>query len=564
LASKKKSNAKAAEAPSAATLDSIFAGLNRSDAPGAVVGVAHAGKTLYRRGFGLASLEHGVANTPATRMRIGSTSKHMACMAALLLANESKLDLDAPASRHLPELPELMGMPTLRQFMSHTSGYRDYLDLAYTAAGMAIQPAGKALAAQLRQTEANFSPGEAQLYCNGGYHLLSIAIERAAGIPFEQFLKTRLFGPLGMHDTESVPSDMQIKPGVATMHVPRPDGSWRRGIFPTEEIRGEGAVVSTVDDMLTWLAHLRRPTAFGSADIWRQLSTVATLNNGLVTTYALGLWRHRYRGLEIVYHSGNVIGGACQMLTVPAHALDVVIITNGALVNPVELAKKVIDLVLAEHVHGELPTMASSKPYGHLFGTRYHSASGLVIGFDDVQGRLGISLQLSPPAPVLRDEGELLRVAFEDVAMGPFVLRVADLAPAADGGAPAVLPVSECGNVERYRRLPAKAPTTAKAGQPLVGRYRSHDLDTEALIAFEGDVLTMRYRGSYGSLPHTLDAVSASVFGVTVGDEFAPARYALTVERERGKVSGFRISSSRTRHLWFERLPDRAAGGTST
>jgi hypothetical protein len=421
---------------------------------------------------------------------------------------------------------------------------------------MTVQPAGKALAAQLRQSEANFAPGQAQLYCNGGYHLLSLAIERAAGMPFEQVLKTHLFGPLGMHDTESLPSDMQLVPGVATMHVPRPDGSWRRGIFPTEEIRGEGAVVSTVDDMLRWLAHLRHPARFGSAESWRQLSTVAQLDNGLVTTYALGLWRHAYRGVEIVYHSGNVIGGSCQMLTVPAHALDVVIITNGAPVNAVELAKKVIDLVLADHVHGEPPKMARSKRYKHLFGTRYHSAAGLVIGFDDVKDRLGISLQLSPPAPVLRDEGKVLRVAFEDVAMGPFTLRVADLAPAADGGPPAQLPVGESGNVERYRRLPAKPPATTKAGAPLVGRYRSHDLDANARIAFEGDVLTMRLQGGYGTLQLALDAVSASVFGVTVRDEFAPGRYAMTVERKGGTVRGFRISTARTRHLWFERLAD--------
>jgi len=70
----------------------------------------------------------------------------------------------------------------------------------------------------------------------------------------------------------------------------------------------------------------------------------------------------------------------------------------------------------------------------------------------------------------------------------------------------------------------------------------------------------MRYHGGYGMLQLSLDAVSANVFGVTVRDEFAPSRYALTVERAGGKVRGFRISTSRTRQLWFERLPDRATG----
>src|SRR3954464_11816074 len=88
-----------------AAFDDIFATVNRSDAPGLVVGVAQQGRPVYRRGFGLASVELGVANTPWTRMRIGSTSKHFPCLAALLLAEEDKLDIDAGIRRYVPELP---------------------------------------------------------------------------------------------------------------------------------------------------------------------------------------------------------------------------------------------------------------------------------------------------------------------------------------------------------------------------------------------------------------------------------------------------------------------------
>src|ERR1700712_1498519 len=105
-----------------AALDDVFQAVNRSDAPGVVVGVALHGKPVYRKAFGLASIEHGVANTPWTRMRIGSTSKHFTCLAALLLVEDGKLDLDAGVRTWLPELPEMTEEPTLRQFMTHTSG----------------------------------------------------------------------------------------------------------------------------------------------------------------------------------------------------------------------------------------------------------------------------------------------------------------------------------------------------------------------------------------------------------------------------------------------------------
>ena len=225
------------------TLDELFQPFARSDLPGLVVGVAQRGKTVYRRGLGLASVELGVANTPWTRMRIGSSSKHFTCLAALLLAEEGRLDLDVDVRRYLPELPELDGERTLRQMMTHSSGLRDYLDLSFIVGGLAVRPKGLALPAQVRQSEANFPAGEKMLYCNGGYHLLSIAIARASGMPFEAFMKQRIFAPLGMTNTDCAPSDLEIQRGMATLHVPLPPalgGGYRRGIFPPRRSRARG------------------------------------------------------------------------------------------------------------------------------------------------------------------------------------------------------------------------------------------------------------------------------------------------------------------------------------
>jgi CubicO group peptidase (beta-lactamase class C family) len=566
---KRKASTSAAAVPSTpapptqtgvAALDDLFAGVNRSDAPGLVVGVAFQGKTVYRRGFGLASIEHAVANTPATRMRIGSVTKHFTCLAILLLAEDGKLDADAPVTRYLPEMPELLGVPTLRQLMNHTSGYRCYVDIETIGGGMSTQPRGKAFAAQVQQTGANFAPGEAQLYCNGSFHLLSIVVDRVSGMPFEQFLQERIFTPLGMKDTACVSSDLEILPGMATLHVARPGPgggiTWRRGIFMTEEMRGEGSIVSTVDDMLRWLAHLRAPIrVVGSADTWRQMTTTATLNNGQGTVYALGLFCHPYRGVETVYHHGAVTGGMCQMLTVPEHGLDLIIITNGGMLNHIEAGKRIVDAMLAEHLKGDAAhELASSAPFKHLVGTQYVNDAGMVLGFGEAGGLLAGSMLFSQPAPIIRDEGHQLRVAFEDVAMGPFIYPVAELAAGPDGQAPASFTFTESGLVTRFVRLPAEAPATAEAGRALQGRWRSRDLDATATIAFEGEVLTMRMQGGYGSRHIVLDAVSSAVFRMTVRDEMLPSTSALIAERQGDEVVGFRFGSARARGLHFERL----------
>jgi D-aminopeptidase len=544
-------------------LDKVFEAVNRGNTPGLVVGVALRGQTVYRKGFGLASVEHGVANTPATRMRIGSTTKHMAALAALLLAEDGLLDIEAPVGRYLPELPELQGRPTLRQLMNHTSGLRCVQELAFVAADLTVQPAGKNLAAYLRQTDVNFAPGEGQLYCNGGYHVLSLVIARVSGLSFEQFLRRRLFEPLGMHDTLAVPSDMTIVPRLATLHMPGPtfasDGTWRRGILVNEEVRGEGSVVSTVDDMLRWMAHLRGPRAHGrvgSEASWRQLTAPTELKSGVVSGYGLGLQRDRYRGMEVISHAGGVIGGNSEMITVPAFELDIAIMCNGALVSASMLARQVIDTLLAEHLQGGAPAMAASAPCEHLFGTRYHGADGLVFGFDDVAGMLGISMQLSPHAPVLRDEGDSLRVGFEDIGMGPFEIRTCDLQPGTEGGAPQSLTLYEGGYPRSYRRVPAPAPDLADAGPGFVGRYRSTDLDVDARVGFEAQALVMHWQGGYGSKKLLLDAIAPTLFGANVQNELVPNRYALTLQRSGDRVTGFHISTGRIRHVHFERLPD--------
>lgn len=181
--------------PGSTPFDDLFAAVNRSDTPGAVVGVRHRGETLLRRGFGMASLEHAVANTPTTRMRIGSVTKHFTCLALLLLAEDGKVDVDAPVTAYLPELPALRGVPTLRQLMTHTGGYRCHIDLACTAGGLTVQPKGKGWQAMIGQSYANFAPGDSQIYCNGGYHLLSIVVDRIGGMAFEDFLQARIFEP---------------------------------------------------------------------------------------------------------------------------------------------------------------------------------------------------------------------------------------------------------------------------------------------------------------------------------------------------------------------------------
>lgn len=533
----------------AARLDALFAPYQRSDAPGLVIGVAYGDTLRYRRGFGMASLEHSVANTPCTRMRIGSVTKHFACLAAMLLVEAGKLDIDAPARRYLPELPARDNDPTLRQLMNHSGGERCFLDLFMLTQGLSMVPAGAALAMQARQSEGNFPAGERAMYTNGGYQMLSLAIERVSGMSFEAFLAEHIFGPMGMIDTIAAPHDMQILPGMATLHVRGPTGGWQRGLLPGWRCLGEGAIVSTIDDMLRWIAHLRGQKRIGSASTWREMLTPVRFNNGEIGTYSLGLMQTTYRGVLMLHHSGGSIGGACQMLTVPEHGLDIVIMTNGDTINPIALSKHVIDIVLETRLSPVESSPATLVEYPTWLGTYHSRETGAYCEIVDRDGALHLihNNLVIHPLPLKMVSNRPRTLALDEGPEGALYLKLHG-----DGER---LDMTQCGQDQTLHRLANTAPCTADAANGLVGHYVSSDADALALIKQEGNGLAMYVQGQHGTAHYSLAPKSQDMLAFTPQDPSSMAYGAMRLSRDgSGNTTCFRLDTWRTRNLLFTRV----------
>ncbi len=546
-------------------LEALLQPWNRSDAPGLVIGVALGGTTIFRRGFGLASVEHGNANTPATRMRIGSTSKQFAAFCALLLAEDGKLDIDLPVRTWLPELEGVSGAPTLRQMMQHTSGIRDPLDMpGFMLFGTwsAVICAGAGLELAQRFSDASYAPGERMIYNNQGYHLLSLAIERVSGMPYGAFLKQRVLAPLGMTDTELLPSDMQMIPGCASYHLLQPDGSYRRGIYPNEELLGAGGMVSSIDDMLKWLSHLRSAEKIvGSAASWDAMLQRSRYCSGAEGDYCLGLTRENYRGVEIIHHAGAVIGCVSQTLTCPQHQLDITLTFNRMDASAPGIALKVLDCVLDGKL--DAPTTPLS-PEGReaLIGRWYAPDSHRMFGvlahaMPDQPTGLALSIQGQVAGMLRQTEGGLVMTC---PAHGPVELRLPAAADSAADAAPIdTLEFTDSGHPERFLRLPdSPLPATALAAE-LVGRYRYADLGVELAVILEQDTLYLDLKPRCGSTRFQLTPYSPDLcLGVLQTSWPVPvaAQYfssTVAVERSGGKVSGLWFNTWRTRNLWLER-----------
>lgn len=476
-----------------AKLDALFAPFASSDKPGIAVGIAHKGVPVYRRGFGVASVEIPVPLSPTIRMRIGSTSKHFTCLCIMLLAEEGKLSPSDSVRKHLPELNAWADAVTLAGLMSHTSGTRCSLDILSATQNVmgAVPPvphdAQLALLTGLETT--NFPAGTSWNYSNGGYVLLTHVIARLSGMTYENFLQTRVLTPAGLYDSFARPTDIDCVPNSAMLHVPSPTGGFNRGIFGPA-IGGEGSIVATVNDMLTWLRHMSAPTV-GSAETWQQMRTPVLLADGTNTHYGFGLMVKPYRGTEIVSHTGGVIGGSSQMLKVAAHDLDIVIMTNVAGIDAGALVNQVIDLcVEGLEPDSKAPqSVAGAFPTGDFFGLTTNRHARII----DKDGQPFLNL-MPAEMPLTRHEDGSLSL------MGMITFT-----PVEDGG----LDVSMSGVTERL--VPLDKPGTDGTAA-IAGAWHSSELNLALTVGEDG---TMQTTGKHGSASYTLDAVGPGIWVAT-------------------------------------------------
>lgn len=527
-----------------AAFDKLLEPSARSDVPGYVVGVARHGRVLYRRATGLASLEHAIANTPQTRMRIASVTKQFTGLAVMLLVEDGKLDIDKPVRHYLTELAGPNGSPTLRQLLNHTSGVRDALDSVafFLTEGLYPQiPAGLTHRWSSRISDVNFAPGERWAYSNYGYMLLSLVIEKISGLSLAAFFQQRVFAPLGMVDSILFPNDMELLPGLATSHIRMPDGRYRRGIYPCEELVGGGGIVSTVDDMLRWAANLREHR-LGSATSWNEIFRRSRFNNGSEHNYGFGIKCQLHRGLELRWHDGSTFGSKSALLSYPEQSLDIVVMSNGSDSEPGAIGIKIAETLLAD-------LMSAPKVNADLAGREalignYHSpTSRRTFSIRPHDGKLMFVIDAAPEG-LLREEDGVLG---NDSSAGPVVVR-----PSASESS-AELEVEICGTRETYARLPDTPPAAHELASELCGEYRLADFDTPVRIVFEQDKLYIDLDSRFQSCRMTLTPFSSEVFLFTATVLGAPLQGVVTLERRDGVVSGFFLNLQRTSNLHFAR-----------
>lgn len=518
----------------AAEIDAIFAAYDTCHAPGVAVGIAVAGRPVYRKAFGLANMELNQTLSPTIRMRIGSTTKHFAALAYMLLVEEGQASLDDPVRKHIPELTAAVADGvTMRQLLGHTSGLRCSIDLAMQLNGIGhFVSHPDMLELFAGQDAVNFEPGASWSYNNGGYIALSVAIERLTGQSLEDVLRERIFEPIGMTDTLLRRVDTDFVPNSATLHMLGAGGRFTKE-YMGMAIAGEGGMVSTVDDMLRWLAHMNRPVV-GSPETWAAMTAPHVLSNGTSTGYALGLAVGTYRGKATVMHGGTVLGGGCQMIRLPDSGLDIIVLTNRAGVDPSGLADRIIDACVPD-----LAPPEEDLPGVNISGLYYDEATGETLQLMEHEGRQLMSIS-GAGIPARRDaEGRL----HSSIRMFSAVVD----APMNDP-APTELTYTQWGNSTVLKRLEARPPQEV-AGK--AGVYTSASTGTTATVAVDDGKATLIFKGRWNTMRYALEDVGAPLWRAVSIDTpyFGLGGF---VEFDADGV-GFAFTAGRTKRLRFER-----------
>ena len=557
-----------------AQVDEIFARWT-SSTPGCAVGAAVDGKPVLAKAYGMADLEHDVKNTPDTIFEAGSVSKQFTAAAVLLLAKDGRLSLDDPVRRYIPEVTDFPPPPvalssgrgetspkpgdvlpapqsvkasvpiTIRHMLNHTSGLRDWGSIAAIAGWprtTRVHTHAHVLEIVSRQRTLNFTPGTRYSYSNTGYNLAAILVARVSGMPFADFTRQRIFEPLGMTHTSWRDDHTRIVRNRAIAYDEAPSRSASSGErfhtdMPFEKVHGNGGLLTTVGDLLTWNENFVTP-AIGGARFAAEQQQPGRFSDGRPHGYALGLMVGVHNGVRQVDHSGSTAGYRAHLARYPDQHLSVAVLCNVSSANATQAARAVADLYLSDRAR---PTPPPTPTYA--------------LTAADIEKTAGLYRHTITGAPLLiARDGQRLRVerGLSDglnVERGqPLVaLSASAFVTAAEqrwefdgrGGARAT---DAYGTVDTYERVEPAKPMPDRLKE-FVGTYVSDEAETTLTVAIDGGSLVIRRRPdtTLQLTPVYADAFTAPQLGLVI------------FRRDAGRVTALSVVQDRVWDLRFAR-----------
>jgi D-alanyl-D-alanine carboxypeptidase len=335
--------------PALLGIDSMLTALYPAAEPGAAILVARDGQVLMRKAYGSASVELGVPLRPEHVFRLGSITKQFTAVAVLMLVDEGKVSLDDEVTKYFPDYPTQGRRITVEHLLTHTSGIQSYTGMPTYVAGMRRDLTTDELIAMFRDQPMEFAPGERWNYNNSGYALLGGIIEKVSGMSYADFIRTRIFEPLGMRNSYYETANAII-PGRVSGYDRTPEGLRVANYLSMTQPYAAGSLISTVDDQLVW----QRAVAEGrmlKPETWRRAFSAYRLSDGRSAGYGYGWFVGEAAGRPSIEHGGDINGFSSNGLWIPSERLHVIVLSNREREgerNPDDISRQIASRLLGE------------------------------------------------------------------------------------------------------------------------------------------------------------------------------------------------------------------------
>lgn len=322
-----------------AYIDSIMNAQYKPTDPGAVVLAAKDGNILFRKAYGMASLELGVKQKPEFLFPLGSMVKQFTAVSILKLCQEGKISLQDDIRNYIPDYNTHGRRITIENLLTHTNGIISLYEMPGYMKMRRDEYRPDSLRKIFQDQELYFEPGTDWNYSNSGFTLLGMTIEKVSGISFSEYLQKNIFTPLGMTRTFIAAGD-KIFPGLVPYYKSAGKGTYKPGpYFSFSSLFAAGDIISCCDDMLKWdealyTEKILRKVWLGKA--W----TSFRLPGGQKTNYGYGWALGEYKGLQFIQHDG-IAGYLSDAIRVPEKHLYVFIASNNGSVSPNDAANKI-------------------------------------------------------------------------------------------------------------------------------------------------------------------------------------------------------------------------------
>src|ERR1700691_5690806 len=326
--------------------------LTTTGIPSASIALVQEGAIAYLQAYGDSRIEPQTPAQPSMRYSIGSISKQFTAAAVLLLAEQGKLSLDDPVSRFVPNLTRGNEV-TIRELLSHTSGYQDYWPQDYVMPAM-LQPvtADKILDLWARKP-LDFDPGTEWQYSNTNFVIAGLIVEKASGEPLLEFLSEHIFTTLGMKSVVNIDQN-RLAETVATGY--RRYALARPRLAPKEGkgwLFAAGELAMPAEDLAKWDISIINQTVLQPAS-YAEMEKEVVLNNGMGTRYGLGVDVRQEFGQRAIEHGGEVSGFTAHNMVFPDARMAVVVLVNEDSVGTAEdIAHEIAALLFRESDAGK-------------------------------------------------------------------------------------------------------------------------------------------------------------------------------------------------------------------